>query len=70
MWGGTITQDTTWSNTSHDYHITSASTKHIFLTDLDSMEDFMTTEGMGMKFTSEPASLDIIFPASWYVRGD
>jgi len=48
----------------------SASTKHITLTDLDSMEDFMTTEGMGMKFTSEPASLDIIFPASWYVRGD
>ncbi|MCX6999646.1 MAG: hypothetical protein NT106_05035, partial [Candidatus Sumerlaeota bacterium] len=49
---------------------TSASAKHIFLTDLDSMGDFMTTEGMGMKFTSEPASLDIIFPASWYVRGD
>ena len=34
--GGTITQDTTWSNTSHDYHITSAITipagVHLYIT--------------------------------------
>ena len=48
----------------------SASPKHIYLTDLDSMGDFMTTESTGMKFTSVPANLDIIFPASWYMHGD